>query len=240
MWSYLSRKSCHLIDFRNRCFFGRLHKIRSHSPATDRVALVRLFTILTVQEMWCDIKSSLHCILDNGVPSKMTSTRFSQPWITRKVKRLSRQKKRSFDKARRTKKPKDFQRYKDLKNASRTACKEAYNDYVTNIISPESSTNPKRFWSFINSKKCDSTGVAPLKAANGITYSDNSTKANILNNQFRLCLTKVRTLQQSRTKDQALIQLWTTSPSILKESTSFLLALKCTRRQDQMKFPPDC
>ena len=62
-------------------------------------------------EMWFDIKSELITILDNGVPSKVSSTRVNQPWITRSVKRLTRRKKRSFNKARKTKKDKDFQRY---------------------------------------------------------------------------------------------------------------------------------
>ena len=44
---------------------------------------------------------------------------------------------------------------------------------------------PKRFWGFIKSKRCDNTGVAPLKhQTSGITYSDNKAKANILNEQF--------------------------------------------------------
>ena len=137
-----------------------------------------------VHDMWFDIKSELITILDNGVPSKVSSTRVNQPWITRSVKRLTRRKKRSFNKARKTKKDKDFQRYQQLKKATRSACKQAYSDYLNNIISPESSTNPKKFWGFIKSKKCDNSGVSPLKAGNGVTYSDSMTKAYILNEQF--------------------------------------------------------
>ena len=114
----------------------------------------------------------------------MTSSRFSQPWITREVKALTRRKKRSYKKAKASKKPKDKKRYKQLKTTTRTACKKAYNDYVNNIISPDSTANPKRFWGFINSKNKDSTGVAPLKSNDGLTYSDPTSKANILNNQF--------------------------------------------------------
>ena len=74
--------------------------------------------------------------------------------------------------------------YLSLKKQSRAACKEAYNNYLTDIVSPDSKSNPKRFWSFINSKRCDNTGVAPLKSPEGITYSDGQTKAEILNKQF--------------------------------------------------------
>ena len=42
----------------------------------------------------------------------------------------------------------------------------------------------KKLWSFIKSKKNKSTGVAPVKAKNGITHSDSTMKVNTLNDQF--------------------------------------------------------
>ncbi|XP_072181424.1 uncharacterized protein [Diadema setosum] len=116
-----------------------------------------------VPEMWSEIKQFLLQLLDKHVPSKMTSTRFNQPSITTSVKRLTRRKKRSFVRARKSQKQ-DFLEYLNLKKQTRIACKEAYNNYLTDIVSPESKSNPKRFWSFINSKRCERTGVAPLKS----------------------------------------------------------------------------
>ena len=43
--------------------------------------------------------------------------------------------------------------------------------------------NPKKFWSHVKSKRCEATGVSPLKQ-NGITHINPKAKANILNNQF--------------------------------------------------------
>ena len=83
-----------------------------------------------------------------------------------------------------SKKLKDFERYEKLKKSSTETCKTAYNDYITNIISPDSSSNPKRFYGFIKSKKIENHFVAHLKAKTGITHSDSATKANILNDQF--------------------------------------------------------
>ena len=51
-------------------------------------------------------------------------------------------------------------------------------------------TNPKRFWSFIKSKKQDNSGVAPLKANNGIIHSDSNNKAEILNARFKSTYTQ--------------------------------------------------
>ena len=102
----------------------------------------------SVEEMWLDIRTTLSNILESSVPSKMTSTRFNQPWITKEVKALSRRKKRSFKKANMSKKDRDKNRYHQLKSATRSACKKAYNDYITNIISPDSTSNPKTFLGF--------------------------------------------------------------------------------------------
>ena len=102
----------------------------------------------------------------------------------REVKQLSRRKKRAHARAKRSKQLKDIQRYEKLKKISTETCKTAYNDYISNIISPESTSNPKKFYGFIKSKKNDNHGVAPLRAKTGITHSDSATKANILNEQF--------------------------------------------------------
>jgi hypothetical protein len=44
-------------------------------------------------------------------------------------------------------------------------------------------TSSKKLYSFIKSKKCDGSGVAPLKK-DGKTYTDASEKAELLNEQF--------------------------------------------------------
>jgi hypothetical protein len=59
---------------------------------------------------------------------------------------------------------------------------EAYSSYINNIICSEEAS-PKLFWNYIKNKKNDRCGVAPLKR-NGLTFSDSTTKANILNSQF--------------------------------------------------------
>ena len=69
----------------------------------------------------------------NSIPSKMSSTRFNQPWITNYIKRLSKRKQRSFNKARSTNLPNDWTTYYNLKKESLRACQKAYNTYVTNF-----------------------------------------------------------------------------------------------------------
>lgn len=135
--------------------------------------------------MLTDIKTNIIKMIDNHVPTKMSTKRFNQPWKTTEVIRKARQKKRSYNKVRTTNNPKDHVRYSRTKDMTKKTCKKAYTEYINNIIGSEENTNSKRSCGFIKSKRCDNTGVAPLKhQTSGITYSDNKTKANILNEQF--------------------------------------------------------
>ena len=51
-------------------------------------------------------------------------------------------------------------------------------------MDPDSQENPKKLWSFIKSKTNGNTGVSPLKAKNGITYSNSAMKVNTLYEQL--------------------------------------------------------
>ena len=185
--------------------------------------------------MWTEIKQFLLELLSKHVPSKLTSSRFNQPWITTSVKRLTRRKKRSFVRARRSQKQRDFEKYLTLKKQSRTACKKAYNTYLTDIVSPDSKCNPKRFWGFINSKRCEHTGVAPLKSGDGITFSDGQNKAEILNTQFTSVFNKNE--NQSNIKDKgisphAIMDNITVSPAGVFKLLSSLKVHKATGPDD--------
>jgi hypothetical protein len=76
------------------------------------------------------------------------------------------------------------------------------------MLSDDNTSNPKRFWSFIKSKRTESSGVAPLRRE-GILHSDTTTKEDILNDQF----TSVFSAEQGgdiTTKGTPLIHLYQT------------------------------
>ena len=52
-----------------------------------------------VNNMWAYLKSSLSKLIANCVPSKISSTRYNQPWTTTEIKRLSSLKQRQYNKA---------------------------------------------------------------------------------------------------------------------------------------------
>ena len=66
----------------------------------------------------------------------------------------------------------------------------AHRRYMADVVSNNLKENTKRFWSFIKSKRQESTGVAPLINKEGYLHSDSTKKAEILNQQFQSVYTK--------------------------------------------------
>jgi len=122
--------------------------------------------------------------MDKLVPSKFATTRYNQPWITRQIKRLSRWKQQGHTKAKKSGRECYWKRYKKLKKQCQDECRTAYSTYIAEMIVPDMDSNPKKFWSFIKSKRNDKTGVALIKDEYGFTYSEPAAKVEILNRQF--------------------------------------------------------
>ena len=61
------------------------------------------------------------------------------------------------------------------------ACREAYTTFINEKII--NSENPKKFYSFVKSKKQDNVNVSPLKSGNCYIIDDTK-RADILNKQY--------------------------------------------------------
>lgn len=77
-----------------------------------------------VEDLWAVFKSECHRLLNTNVPSKVATQRYSQPWITRDLKRLTRKKKRYFKRYRKTQSTEDHEAYKSLKKEVHVRCKD--------------------------------------------------------------------------------------------------------------------
>ena len=122
------------------------------------------------------------------MPSKYTSRGFNQPWCNRDVRRLTHRKRRAYKKARISKNPYDWLRYKKVQKDAQNTCRNAHNDYIRNMVSEPGSKN-KKLYSYVKGMKCDSSGVATLKK-DGTNYSEACDKAEILNDQFASVFTR--------------------------------------------------
>lgn len=129
-----------------------------------------------VDQIWSSIKDGLTQALKQ-VPTKMTSSKRSQPWANTTVKRMSRRKHRAMKTALKTGK---WDRYNSVKRQLQRECRHAHDHWLNSMIEEG---GKKRLWSYVKSKRKDSYGVSALKD-NGQLITDNQKQADILNSQF--------------------------------------------------------
>ena len=86
---------------------------------------------------------------------------------------------------------------KELKKKCQRDSRKAYSSHANSLVSEYQTGNPKKLYSFIKSKKCVASGVAPL-SSNGTTHSDSVKKSNILKDQFTSVFTTEDTISIPR------------------------------------------
>ena len=135
-----------------------------------------------VENQWSEFKDIVKSTMEE-IPSKLSSPRFNQPWFSRKCNRLSKKTKRTYRRAKRTRMCTDWERYKSAFKDYKKECKAAHDKFLQEKVFHDEA-NPKKFYSYIKSKRQDSTSVSALKNDNGVFVIDDSAKANILNQQY--------------------------------------------------------
>ncbi|CAC5361398.1 unnamed protein product [Mytilus coruscus] len=144
-----------------------------------------------INTMWNDFKNIVKNVMTTYVPTKQTKERYSHPWMNTQLRKISNSKQRACTKAKRTKHTKDWKRYKFLKAKLKKESRVPHGKYTEDIISTDKhKEKPKRFWSYIKSRKRESTGIVTLKDKECLLHSDTPTKASILNHQFQSVYTK--------------------------------------------------
>ncbi len=134
-------------------------------------------------------KTKLEDIMNRFIPSKLSSRRFSLPWVTKEIKQMINKKQRLYNKAKKFKRESDWAAFRQLRKDIQKKTQQAYWKYVADIVDPERDSQKKSFWHYIKSLNKDHTGISPLKD-NGILHTDSKSKAEILSNQFKSVFTK--------------------------------------------------
>lgn len=103
----------------------------------------------TVSENCTYIENGILNIIKTGVPSKMSSSKPSVPWINRNIKQHQNKRDRAYRTAVKHKDPSDWNEFKDIRRTTKTLIRNSKKDYVQNNIGNSLVENPKTFWSFI-------------------------------------------------------------------------------------------
>lgn len=143
----------------------------------------------SINECWIKFRDGINKIIDDNIPSKMTKTRYTNPWANTEINKLCKKQRRAYNKAKKTGKKEHKDKYRKIKATAQREIRRAQSKYMENIISPQLEERPKSFWQYIKSKKTETCGVSPLRGNDGLLYSESHTQAEILNKQFKSAFT---------------------------------------------------
>ena len=111
--------------------------------------------------------------VERFIPSKLTKTKYSLPWIDNSIKRLIRKRERFYLRARKSSCPDLMNNYKKFRAHVQKVIRDAYWRHVSNIFTlEENETDPdspkknimvKRFWSFVKSLKKEASAMGSLR-----------------------------------------------------------------------------
>lgn len=109
------------------------------------------------------------------------------PWMLR---RLSNRKHKVHTRAKHSNDTKEKKRFKALKRQLQRESRRTHKAYLEDIVCDDLRTNPKRFWSYMKTRKQDSSQIVTLRSKDGFLYSDTAIKTAILNEQFQSLYTR--------------------------------------------------
>ena len=108
-------------------------------------------------------------------------------WITTQTKRLIKNKKLWYQRAKQRNDPKTWRKYKDIKQLAQKLSRKSHDSYVQDLISDDS-TN-KKFWSYVKSQRRENTGIPDLVDRNKTIFKTKE-KADLFNTQFSKVFSK--------------------------------------------------
>ena len=155
---------------------------------------------MSVNDMWVSFKSKVLAAIKRFIPSKMTKTKYSSPWIDSSIKRLIKRRDRLYTSVLASQAALTS---RAITNGSEHMFKRSSEMHIGSIfpvssllirialipIVPEKNEKAKNFWSFVKSLKKDAFGINSLRE-NGILKTDTLDKANICNRQFESAFTR--------------------------------------------------
>ena len=172
--------------------------LRDHMSQFKESYLSEDLSHMSVNEMWVKFKTGFLEAVERFIPSKMTKTKYSLPWIDATIKQLMKRRQKLYLRARKSTDPDVKNHYKRFRAHVQQVERDAYWRHVSNIFTfendpsdPDSNKSGKikKFWSFVKSLKKDTFGITSLRE-NGILKTDTKEKADICNRQFQSAFTR--------------------------------------------------
>ena len=116
----------------------------------------------TIEENWQLFKTALLESISKYVPQKVIRNQKKLPWINCDIKRCMKQRKRLYNRAKKTNKDEDWAAYRSARNEVNSKLESAHSSYCRRMFDDSFANNRRQFWKYIKAKRRDSSGISPL------------------------------------------------------------------------------
>ena len=136
----------------------------------------------SLEENWTFLKDFLSEMVEVYVPLKRNRSGRAPAWIDSEVKQAVREKKKAWDRWKKTRKEEEKTNYKKWEIKVKKLVKNRKNT-LERQIARDCKSNPKRFYSFINSARRSRSSVGPL-ISDGVLVVDSREQADVFNKHY--------------------------------------------------------
>ena len=165
--------------------------IREGAEAITSKYLSRNPESFSVQENGAYIETELRTLIDRHIPTKLSKTKHSYPWITPSIRNLQRKRDRHYVQAIKTRAPEHWHKFKQIRKQCKDSITTSHKTYLKEMFNEKDlKANPKPFRTYIKSLRKENQGIPTLQTPSGIPAATNISKANTLVNQFTSVFTK--------------------------------------------------
>lgn len=137
----------------------------------------------TLEDSWLELKRHIFNSKNKYIPNSQYNNKKHSKWSSSATRIAVKEKSKKFNKWLKTKKQSDYIEFRRASNKCKKICKKAKKDYETNVAK-DAKQNPKKFWSYINSKLKTKSGIADLIREDGSKATIECEKSDILNKFF--------------------------------------------------------
>ena len=164
-----------------------------------------------VNELWSTFTQTIHESMKKNIPSKMSSSKPSLPWVNATLQKKIKNKRKLYDRARKTGDFTLWDKFKEPRRKIDRELRKGRQDYIRGIGASLQTDNTKPFWNYVKALRREVFGVSSL-TSKGRIIPDAAGKAETLNQQFCSVftnenLTNIPTLGESETPSMPEIEV---------------------------------
>ena len=142
-----------------------------------------------MEESWCIIKGVIDSLVEKWVPWKRKRGRRNKPrWMNGEIQKAVKAKKTAWKRWKRSGTEEDKKEYKKWEGKTKKLIRNRKNAFERNVAK-ESKTNPKLFYSYINSARRNRSPIGPLLSGDELVVNPKA-QSDVLNRYFSSVITR--------------------------------------------------